>query len=73
MKRGTRDSMEKARWLRFRLRSLVNLKKKKKKKKNIKKKKKKKKKKSRKNVQMPRWNKFAFKSLYVTGVLHASV
>lgn len=32
MKRGTRDSMEKARWLRFRLRSLVNLKKKKKKK-----------------------------------------
>lgn len=33
MKRGTRDSMEKARWLRFRLRSLVNLKKKKKQKK----------------------------------------
>lgn len=31
MKRGTCDSMEKARWLRFRLRSLVNLKKKKKK------------------------------------------
>lgn len=32
MKRGTCDSMEKARWLRFRLRSLVNLKKNKKKK-----------------------------------------